>query len=105
MSGKGDKFAAMLGFAVRAGKIVYGIDNLKTARRLKLLAVSDGASDNLSDGMKRIAERQSVTLVEVKSLEELVGYNCKALGITDENMANAMIEYADGSDSRYRILP
>lgn len=105
MSDKGDKFASMLGFAVRAGKIVYGLDNLKSARALKLLAVSDGASDNLTDGMKRIAERKSVTLVQVKSLEELVGYNCKALGITDENMAKAMIEYAGGQNSRYRILP
>lgn len=100
-----DKFAAMLGFAVRAGALVYGFDNLKKAKRIKLLAVSDSASDNLFDGMKLLAERLKTTLVKVVELEALVGKNCKALGITDENMAKAMAEYAAGSNDRYTILP
>ncbi len=104
MEAKSDKFAAMLGFAIRAGKVVYGFDSLKKAKQIKLLAVSDGASDNLTDGMKRLAERFDKPLICVGALEENVGFNCKALGITDDNMAKAMIEYAE-TDRRYRFLP
>ena len=52
----GDRFATMIGFAKRAGKIVYGFDCLKTAKRVAVLAVSDTASDNLKNGMARTVD-------------------------------------------------
>lgn len=99
-----DKFLVMIGFAKRAGKIVYGLDNLKAKKRLKLLAVSDTASENLVAGMKNLAAKQSLPLVQVAALEEAVGSNCKALGITDENMAREMLSFVSSGAERYKIL-
>lgn len=89
-----DKFIAMIGFAKRAGKIVFGIDKLKVARGVKLLAVSDTASDNLSEEMRRLAQKRDLPLVVAAALEDTVGNNVKALGITDPNMASAMWDHA-----------
>lgn len=97
-----DKFAAMIGFAKRAGKIVYGFDSLKTARRVALLAVSETASDNLKNGMVRLAEKHGLPLIYADALETIVGNNVKALGITDKNMARAMLEYAQSGAPQYR---
>lgn len=98
-----DKFMSMVGFAKRARKIVYGIDSLESAKRLKLLAVSDSASDNLVSSMMSLATKRGVPLVTVDGLEDKVGGNCKALGITDENMARAMEQYANSGARGYRI--
>ncbi len=99
-----DKFIAMVGFAKRAGKVVYGYDNLKTAKRVKLLAVSDSGSDNLKRGVKSLAERWSKPIVLVDGLENIVGNNCKAFGITDENMALAMMDYVKSGANGYRFF-
>ena len=95
-----DKFMAMIGFAKRAGKIVYGYDNLVSARGIRLLAVSDTASDNLTRDMRSLADKKSVPLVTAPALETTVGNNVKALGMTDANMAKAALAYAreDGND-------
>lgn len=98
-----DKFMAMVGFAKRARKIVYGLDSLSVAKNLKLLAVSDSASDNLFRSMKILAEKRNLPLVSVEGLESKVGGNTKALGITDEFMALAMIEYVKGGAQGYKI--
>ncbi len=101
---RGDKFSTMIGFAKRAGKIVYGLDNLKGVKRLYLLAVGDTASENLAASMKTLAVKHRLQLVQVTALEEIAGGNCKALGITDENMAREMTAYAASGDGRYKLL-
>ena len=98
-----DKFTAMIGFAKRARKIVYGLDSLQTAKHLKLLAVSDSASDNLLNSMRRLAEKRSLPLVTVDGLENKVGGNTKALGVTDENMSLAIVEFVKGGAQGYKI--
>lgn len=98
-----DKFMAMIGFAKRARKIVYGIDSLVAAKRLKLLAVSNSASENLADSMNKLALKRNIPLVTVDGLEDKVGGNCKALGITDENMARAMADHANSGAQGYKI--
>lgn len=97
-----DKFAAMIGFATRAGKIVYGLDGLKAAKNVRVLAVSDTASSNLKDGIISLGQKRKLPVIFAESLETVVGKNIKALGVTDENMAQAMIQYANDSDPRYR---
>lgn len=89
-----DKFVSMIGFAKRARRIVYGFDTLKDAKGLKLLAVSDTASENLKTSMRDLADNKGIALVTAKELENIVGANCKALGITDAGMAQAMLDCA-----------
>lgn len=101
----GDKFLSILGFAKRSGKVIYGYDNLKQSKRPKILVVSDSASGNLMDGMCRLSVKLKVPLVVAKKLEDLVGGgNCKALGVTDVNMASGMLAYFSGEQSQYGII-
>lgn len=99
---RSDKFTTMIGFAKRAGKIVYGYDSLKTkCAAVKLLAVGTSASDNLTCGMKNLAIKYGKPLVCVSDLEDIVGNNVKALGITDENMAGAIMDFVSAQQSEY----
>lgn len=93
----------MIGFARRSGKIVYGLDSLIRAKNIKLLAVSSTSSDNLVGNMERLADTNGIPIVFVPELERTVGYNVKALGLTDGNMAKAAIEYIESGTAQYTI--
>lgn len=93
----------MIGFAKRAAKIVYGYDALPTAKGVKLMAVGDTASSNLRTGMERLAQKKNCPLVYVKALESKVGNNVKALGITDAEMAKAIMDFAAQGAPEYSI--
>ena len=101
-----DKFAAMVGFARRAGKIVYGYDELKRDRKCKIMAVSAREQGNILDNMKSLCLRRSVPLVAVEDIAEFVGNGCKAFGIADANMAKAMLDYLDSGNAltRYKVI-
>lgn len=103
MENKQDKFVAMISFARRSGKIVYGLDSLKGARNIKLLAVSDTASDNLKRNMELIADRNEIPIVTAVQMENAVGNNVKALGLTDTNMAKAVVDYIENAATQYTI--
>lgn len=100
-----DNVVTMLRFAKRAGKIIYGLDSIKPkARRAKTLVISADASQNLKDGMCAIAAKRRLPLVQAKALAEIVGGNCKALAVTDENMARAIVEHAKAASQDYTII-
>lgn len=103
MVNNNDKFVTMIGFARRSGKIVYGLDNLKHAKNVKLLAVSDTASDNLVHSMEWLADVNEIPIIYAVGLELTVGNNVKALGLTDGNMAKAVAEYVDSGEAQYTI--
>ena len=97
-----DTFVTMIGFAKRAGKIVYGYDSLVKARGVKLLAVSDTASDNLRSGMDALADKTGLPIVYAERLEDIVGKNIKALGLTDAGMVKAAVGYVTNS-TQYKL--
>lgn len=99
----GDTFLAMIGFAKRAGAIVYGYDGLRTARGVRLIAVSDTASDNLKSDMARLADKRNIPIVYANSLEDKIGNNVKALGLTNADMSRAIVDYISGGDTPYEI--
>ncbi|MDE5593777.1 MAG: hypothetical protein K2I75_07590 [Clostridiales bacterium] len=103
MGNNNDKFVTMIGFARRSGKIVYGLDSLKHAKSVKLLAVSDTASDNLVRNMERLADESEIPIVYAVGLERTVGNNVKALGLSDGNMAKAVAEYIESDKTQYTI--
>ena len=99
-----DKLISMIGFAKRSGKIVYGYDGLKKAKNVKMYAVSDTSSDNLKASMNALAAKTHTPIVRVCYLESIVGNNVKALGLTDENMARAAMEYiATAQTDKYKL--
>lgn len=89
--------ASYLGFAVKSGKIVYGIDNVTASKkRAYALVICPTASENLRESAERYAERGNVPLVtSARPLEDLVfKSNCKLVALLDANMAQAVIETA-----------
>ena len=98
------KFSTMLRFAKRARKIVYGYDALAYAGGIKVLAVSDTASDNLKDKMQGLAEKRGLPLLRATALEETAGGNCKAVGVTDDGMAREMLRAAETEPLRIAII-
>ncbi len=84
-----------LGFAVRSGKIVYGIDNIERCRkRIYALVLCRTASGNLADKAKRFAERRGLPLVVTEEPLEDIIYksNCKIIALLDGNLAKAVTE-------------
>ena len=100
---RGDKFLTMVGFAKRAGAIVLGYDSLRTAKGVRLIAVSDTASDNLKDDMERLADKRNIPIVYAPTLEDKVGGNVKALGITNSDMSRAITDYVSDGATQYGI--
>ena len=87
--------SAYLGFAVRAGKTVYGIDNIERCKkRIYALVLCPTASENLADKTKRFAERRHLPVVVTKAPLEAMIFkrNCKALALLDEHLAKAVTE-------------
>lgn len=89
-----------IGFAVRAGKIVYGINQAETCRKSQLLLLCRTASENARKQAVDLAKKKNIDLIMTVSddLENIVNKtNCKTVVITDKNLARAVIENM-GSD-------
>lgn len=84
--------SAYIGFAVRSGKVVYGIDNIvKCTKRIYAIFVCPTAAKNLSDKAKLFSERHDIPLATTETpLEDIVHkQNCKAIALLDHNLAKA----------------
>ncbi len=89
------KIESYLGFAVRSGKILYGIDSIKQSKKRKyLLVLSPSASENLREKAERYSTDFRVPLVVTnENLEDIMNKpNCKLAALLDANMAKAVIE-------------
>ena len=84
-----------LGFAVRSGKIIYGIDNIELNRKRKyVIVLGNDASENLHEKASRYSEKFNVPMVCLnESLSEMINKpNCKIVALLDANMAKAVIQ-------------
>lgn len=87
-----DKIKSLMGFAVKAGKVLYGTDNIvETKRKKYLIAVCRTISDR---SLKRITETCAIPVIRCKyaDLGEILHKdNCKAVALLDRQMAEAAI--------------
>lgn len=92
-----DKIASLIGFAVKSGKIIYGLESLEEGKRKRYLIVCcHTLSERAKIGVKKVAQRDGVFIVETKTrkLEDIVyKKNCKVIGISNKQMADAIINY------------
>ena len=89
-----DKIESLLGFAVKAGKLVYGADSLETTRtRVYAIFTCCTASENTKKKMRELATAKRIPLIFTKKeLQYIVSRkNCKVIGVTDKQMAGAML--------------
>lgn len=89
------KISSYIGFAARARKIIYGVDQI-TARGKKhrLIVMCSTAGENTSKQITAYAEKTSSPLIVLSgvTIEEILKKNnCKVIAVTDENLAKAII--------------
>lgn len=85
-----------VGFAVRAGKIVWGTDNvLAWKKKLRLILASENVSENALEKLRRYAESKPADLKVLGSdaVAELTHRDgVKVIGITDKNLSDAIVQ-------------
>lgn len=89
------KIENYLGFAVKSGKIIYGLDNIERSRKCKyVLVLCPTASKNLSEYAEKYAEKFDIPIIKTdKPLEEIIfKRNCKLVALLDPNMAKAVTD-------------
>lgn len=91
---KPNKIRTYVGFAIRAGKAVFGVDQIKESRkRIRLILADLTLSPNGIAKLERIAEARGANLIRIDGLPELCARPaCKALGIAEESLAKAIEE-------------
>ena len=99
-----DKVKSLIGFAIKAGKVTFGSDNILAYSKKKyLVVICKTLSEN---GVKRLLNNlQSVPILKTKTCElsSLVFRdNCKAIALTDRQMASAILNNYNNND--YELL-
>lgn len=92
-----DKIDSLLGFAVKAGKLLYGCDTLETVHKpVYLIFICSTLADNTRKRVLAVAARKNIPVVQsVHALQDAVGrLNCKVAAVTDKQMAMAMRGFA-----------
>ena len=89
-----DKAESLIGFAVKAGHVLYGIDTVEAARKkLYLIVLCDTVAENTRKKALSVAAAKHVpVIVSRNELQYTVGRkNCKVLAVTDRQMAEAIV--------------
>ncbi len=103
------RFFGMLGFAMRAGRILLGTDTVCDSLKrgnVKLVIISDGASDGAKKKIFRKCDFYGINAVSVDASPEAFGealgkpYAPVVIGIADEGFARELIGTLDGSANK-----
>lgn len=82
-------------FAIKSGEVVFGIDNIKTAKvKPTCIILSKNASQNLKDSVLRFCEDKNVPYINLQEYEiDQLAHttNCKVIGITNINIAKQVL--------------
>ena len=87
------KIKSYIGFAIKSGQIVYGVDNI-LKKKSRLIIYSDQLGE--SSAQKLISYAQKLNLPAIKLndtyIKELVSEGVKALALTNIDLAKATLE-------------
>ena len=101
-----DKISAYLGFCIRSGRIVFGVDRAETLKKGVHLLIADSTlSENSMKVLVKLKEKFSCPLLvtEGVSLSELLHRPAvKAAAVKDKNLASAILT-ASTSDAQYKL--
>ena len=89
-----DKVKTYLGFAVKSGKIIFGVDKLlESSKRPHLIIICSTQNEKVSNKVIRYGDSNNVTCIKLDNLVlgDIIGRdNCKVVGILDLNLAIAI---------------
>lgn len=87
-----DKTKSLIGFAIKAGKIIFGSDNIVSAKRKYLIIVCRTLSENGLNRLKNNCPGVPLLKCVYSDLSEAVHRdNCKAIAFTDKQMSQAVL--------------
>ena len=86
-----NKIKAYIGFAIKSGKIVFGYDNLIVAKKNpELVLICQSQNDKVTNKVINFCELRKIPCVKLNFvLGDLIGRNCKVIGIMDKNLSVA----------------
>lgn len=89
------KIDTYIRFAIKSRSIIYGIDNIKARiRQIKVIIADNTLSENSLDKARLLCSRNNIPLVlSEEELNKILNTNnCKIIGITNINMAQAIVD-------------
>ncbi|MCD8206048.1 MAG: hypothetical protein LUD29_05495 [Clostridia bacterium] len=101
MAGGASRIDSYIGFAIKAGKVVYGGEMVsRETRGVQLVIVSAEAQKNTLKVAQNAARRFSCPVVMCAGLEDKLGrQGCKICAIKEASLAKAIATTAKESDS------
>jgi len=85
------KVRAYIGFAVKSGKIKYGIDNIAAAKKIPdLIMLYSGAAQRTVNNTNLYAQKVSCPIILLDE-PPLEGRDCKVLGVYEPELAKAIL--------------
>ena len=87
------KISSYIGFSIRSGKVLFGIDSVeKYNKRIQLVLVSNTISENSLQNVKTVCEKKNVEYMLLDfSIEDITKRNnCKVLGILNPELSKAI---------------
>lgn len=94
-----DKVVSLVGFAMRAGKVVFGADGIERYHGKKhLIIMSKDVSQNTKERVIRRNSQVPALLSREIGVEEITHKaKCKVIAITDKQMAQAILTNKNGT--------
>ena len=102
------RMTGMLGFAMRAGKLVFGTDLILSAvakNKVKLVVASSGASASTKEKLKKKSDFYGVRYIEIEMSPSELGalfgkvYTPASVAVTDEGFAKEIVKAYEDTDA------
>ncbi len=91
-----NKIEAYLGFSLRAGSAVLGLNSIETLKKgVCCLLLDGGAAKNSQKQARKLSERFACPLIVIEGLGALIKREgCKVIAIKDPSLAGAILREA-----------
>ena len=85
------KLKAYLGFAIKGGKVIFGYDNLLLSKKMpELVLICKSQNEKVTNKVINFCTKNNIECIKLNIvLSDIVGRNCKVLGVTDKNLSQA----------------
>lgn len=91
-----NKAETFIGFSIRSGKILFGLEQIERSKKIpKLIVVCSTLGENSQKKVLTYSEKKKVNVLKLsqRKLEDIVHKdNCKIIGLTDAHLAQAVID-------------
>jgi len=84
------KLKSYVGFAIKSGNVKLGCDQIFTSNKIKAVLADPRLAENSRKKLEAFCKAGGICVYETDIEALLPEKNCKALGVTDPNLAKAI---------------